>query len=75
MGEKYVAVPSGWPCKLSEARPGHFCWDSDYKNWGFKSEYTHDDGRVMAFNEGGEFFSGGDDFVVQPVEILREEDD
>ena len=60
-----VLEPDGWACKLSEAQPGPFLHSEDHL--GFKSEYRTDDGRVMAYNEAGEFFAVGDDAIVQPL--------
>lgn len=73
---KKLIVPNGWPCKLSEAPEGMFVM-TDYPDLiCFKTEYYHNDGRVMAYNSAGESFCGkGDEEIVQPVQLIIEDDE
>lgn len=58
-------IPEGWPCKLSECRPGLFVWEG---NVGFKSEYVDNQGFPGAYNEAGEYHTAAKlNSVVQPV--------
>ena len=68
-------VPVGWPCTLAEAQPGPFV-TLDYPDLlCFKSEYHHEDGRVMAYNSAGEYFCGkANDEMIQPVEMMVDEE-
>jgi len=69
---RHELVPNGWPCKLRDAPEGMFVTEDNPDLVCFKTEYNMEDGRVMAFNSGGEYFYGdGDDELVQPV-TLRE---
>ena len=75
MIQKYI-TPVEWPCTLAEAPRGPFVTLANPDLLCFKSEYHHDDGRVMAFNSAGEFFCGeGDQTQVQPVEMTVETED
>ena len=62
--------PSGWPCTLEEADPGPFIVEEHPDMLCFKSEYHHDDGRVMSFNGAGEFATFKNVDVVQPVKMV-----
>jgi hypothetical protein len=62
-----VMVPEGWPCKHQECRPGFFVFNDRLC---FKDEYGSKGG---SYNEAGEFFCGGDEVMVQPVEPIWEE--
>lgn len=66
-------VPLGWPCSLEAAPPGPFVTTEDPDLLCFKSEYRHEDGRVMAFNSAGEYFVSHY-ATVQPVEMVLEEE-
>ncbi len=69
-------TPVGWPCSLAEAPPGPFVTLEHPDLLCFKSEYHHDDGRVMAFNSAGEFYCGERDAtLVQPVEMVVENEE
>lgn len=71
-----IIVPQGWPCTLAEAPPGPFVTPENPELLCFKTEYHHDDGRVMAYNSAGEFFCGdGNAHQVQPVEMIVEEEE
>lgn len=73
---KKIIVPDGWPCRLDQASPGPFVTLEHPHLLCFKSEYRHDDGRVMAYNSAGEFFCGdGDKHIVQPVEMVITEEE
>jgi hypothetical protein len=70
-----IITPVGWPCPLREAPPGPFVTRENPELLCFKSEYHHDDGRVMAFNSAGEFFCGDRDaHQVQPVDMVVEDE-
>lgn len=69
-----IITPVGWPCTLAEAPPGPFVTLEHPDLLCFKSEYHHDNGRVMAYNSAGEFFCGkGNEHQVQPVEMVVED--
>lgn len=68
--KQLVLNPNGWPCELSECPPGHFI-ELEYQTLCFKSEYRNENGRIEAYNSGGEFFHG--DGLVQPVIAVWEE--
>lgn len=72
--KRLVMVPEGWPCMLSECRPGHFIFESRLC---FKDEY---EGAGNSYNEAGEIFWGGTSdkhdrakLIVQPVSPVWEE--
>lgn len=65
-------VPNGWPCKLCDAPEGMFVTMEDKDLICFKTEYTSIEGKVVAYNSGGEYFHGkGDEHIVQPVKLER----
>lgn len=70
-------TPRGWPCSLAECPPGPFVTLPNPDRLCFKSEYYHDDGKVMAFNSAGEYFYfvADSEEIVQPVEMIVEEDE
>ncbi|KKN52653.1 hypothetical protein LCGC14_0610470 [marine sediment metagenome] len=70
---KYILLPIDWPQNLKDIPPGPFVTIANLDLLCFKSEYHHDDGRVMAFNSAGEFFCGeGDLQKVIPVQITTD---
>ena len=67
-----TVVPDGWPCFLEECPNGPFI-DLNYPDdLCFKSEYHHDDGRIMAYNSAGEFFRNVGNPTVQHVKMITE---
>jgi hypothetical protein len=74
---KRVIIPNGWPCKLIEAPPGPFVTLENPELLCFKSEYMRSDGvHPEAYNSAGEAFHGnGPGHMVQPVDMITEEDD
>jgi len=65
-------MPEGWPCLLSECRPGHFI-TLENEQLCFKSEYSSNDGKRDIYTEAGEFWCAGYDVIVQPVEMIIED--
>ena len=69
-----IVIPVGWPQPLKDIPPGHFVLENDINFLCFKSEYHHEDGRVMAFNIIGEYFVSSDDTILSiPVEMIETE--
>lgn len=56
-------LPDGWSKTLAQCQPGPFAYED---RLGFKSEYT-ENGKILAYNAAGEFFSMPPDTIVQPV--------
>ena len=71
---RMVINPEGWPCSLEEAPAGPFVTLDKPHLLCFKSEYHHDDGRIIAYNSAGEFFCT-QDARIQPVSMNVERDD
>lgn len=70
--KQITLVPSGWPCTLEECPPGPFIVSDRLC---FKSEYGDNEGKRDIYNSAGEFWCGGYDVVVQPVETVIEDVD
>lgn len=73
--QQNLIVPLGWPCTLEEAAPGPFITREHPDLLCFKSEYRHDDGRVMSFNAAGEFATFKNTDTVQPVGMVVEHEE
>ena len=67
-------IPVGWPCTLAECPPGFFIVPTWPNMLCFKNEYGSTD-RCQAFNEAGEYLTTKDEEMVQPVEMVTEEEE
>ncbi len=63
-------VPVGWPCSLTECRPGHFIPLAYPDMLCFKSEYAD-----KAFNVAGEYYCADPDLLVQSVDMIVEDEE
>ena len=63
-------VPAGWPVPLQECPPGFFIVPEYPGMLCFKNEYGD-----RAFNCVGEYLTTKDEELVQPVDMIVEEDD
>jgi hypothetical protein len=61
---KLILKPDGWTCTLKECPVGLFVCESKV---GIKTNITDSKGCVLAYDESGQVFWGGDDDMVQPV--------
>ncbi len=66
-------IPEGWPCPLSECRPGHFL-NIEYQTVCFKTDYNDREGKPTAYNNAGETYVDKAD-LVQPLEFQWVEDE
>ena len=74
-GKTCTLDPTGWPCKLKDCPPGYFAWGyspegtdkTDSIQIGFMSEYSD-----KSYNEGGEYLTLDEEYMVQPLEIKWE---
>ncbi len=73
--KQLVLKPNNFPCTLRECPPGPFLFNDVPC---FKSEYRHNNGRIDAYNQAGEFFCANGEadvnaVIVQPLEWFWEE--
>ena len=68
-------IPVGWLCPLQECPPGHFIVPQYPDMLCFKSEYGMTDHSSQAFNCAGEYIMTKEDELVQPVEMIVEDEE